>query len=312
MLGGGIGNAGNGAVSITGSTIENNFSAGTGGGFADANNEGTLTVMNSLFLNNVSVGAGGGIQEGGPSTTITNSEIAGNKSGGAGGGLFANGGTLTVLDCTFANNTASGDGMGLGGGGMEVQTTGGFFANTITNTTITGNRALNNAGANGGGIDTTNIMSGVATINDTINANFASSGGGVYWAPIPETGGWLLQNTILAQNFIANGGSGVDAFNTMGEFTGDRSLVGVAGDANALFGSNLTGSLAKPLDPLLAALGNYGGPMIGAPGTMIVLQTEALKMGSPALGKGDKGGAPKSDERGFKNGFVVSIGAVNI
>jgi len=311
MLGGGIGNAGNGAVTITGSTIENNFSGGTGGGFADSDNQGTLTVLNSLFLNNVAVGNGGGIQEGGPSTTITNSEIAGNSSGGAGGGLFANGATLTVLNCTFANNTASGDGKGLGGGGMEVQTTGGFFATTITNTTITGNRALNSAGANGGGIDTTNVMSGVFTVNDTINANFASSGGGVYWAPIPETGGWLLQNTILAQNFIANGGSGVDAVNLLGQFTADRSLIGVAGDANALLGSNLTGTLAHPLDPLLGPLGNNGGPMIGAPGTMIVLQTEALKKGSPALGEGDKGGAPLTDERGVKNGKVITIGAVN-
>jgi len=52
--------------------------------------------------------------------------------------------------------------------------------------------------------------------------------------------------------------------------------------------------------------------MIGAPGTTIVLQTEALLTGSPALGKGDKGGAPLTDERGVKNGTVISIGAVNV
>ncbi len=310
--GGGIGNAGNGAVSITGSTIETNFSGGFGGGFADTDNQGSLTVLTSLFLNNVAVGGGGGIQEGGPTTSITSTQIQGNVSGNAGGGLFANGGTLHVLSSTIVFNTASGDGNGLGGGGIELQAAGGFFGTTITNTTITGNRALNSAGTNGGGIDATKEMGGVATVNDTINANFASNGGGIFWGAIPQVGGWNLQNTIDAQNFIAIGGRGVDAVNLDGEFTAFGSLLGVAGDANVLFGVNLTGTLAKPLNPLLLPLGYYGGPLVGAPTATLFLQTEALMTGSPALGKGDKNGAPLTDERGVANGAVVSIGAVNV
>src|SRR5262249_49118163 len=73
--GGGIGNAGNGAVAITGSTVANNFSGQTGGAFADTDNQGTLAVTTSYFFGNVAVADGGGIQEGGPTTTIMTSEI---------------------------------------------------------------------------------------------------------------------------------------------------------------------------------------------------------------------------------------------
>src|SRR3954447_15528841 len=54
-FGGGIGNAGNGTVTITNSTIVHNFSGGEGGGFADENDQGKLVVQNSLFLDNVAV-----------------------------------------------------------------------------------------------------------------------------------------------------------------------------------------------------------------------------------------------------------------
>ena len=183
MLGGGIGNAGTGAVSIVSSTIENNSSGGMGGGFADQNNVGTLSVVNSLFLNNVAAGAGGGIQEGGTLTSIINTEISGNSSGGSGGGVFANGTTLFVQDCTIANNTASGDpATNQGGGGIELETTGtGLNASTILNTTITANRALNNIAAVGGGIDASRLAGDLVLTNDTINANFAALGGGICW-----------------------------------------------------------------------------------------------------------------------------------
>ena len=312
MLGGGIGNAGNGTVTIANSTIETNFSAGTGGGFADANNQGTLIVTNSLFLNNVAVGSGGGIQEGGPSTSITSSEFSGNVSGNTGGGLLANGTTLQITNSTIANNLASGDGNGAGGGGIELQTTG---VTTITDTTTTGNRALNNAGTNGGGIDAGPLFTGKTTLlNDTLNANYASNGGGVFWAHFSGSS-FALQNTIIAQNFIEAGGAGVDANSSGGSFTDlGGNLIGIAGDANSGFNAGTTqvGTLADPLNPLLAPLGNYGGPVVGAPGGQFVLQTEALLTGSKGLNKGVKAGATATDERGVKNGTTITIGAVNV
>src|SRR5262249_54288336 len=48
--GGGIGNAGNGTVTISHSTIAGNYANGMGGGFGDENDQGTLVVTNSLFF----------------------------------------------------------------------------------------------------------------------------------------------------------------------------------------------------------------------------------------------------------------------
>jgi predicted outer membrane repeat protein len=201
-LGGGIGNAGNGAVTIVNSTVSNNFAGATGGGFGDENAQGSLTVQNSTFLNNTAVGNGGGIASGGPVTSITSSEVDGNSSGGAGGGLFANGVTLYVQRSTFANNTAAGN-----GGGIELETTGAglFQGSTVIDSTITGNTALNNAGANGGGLAADSGFTGdLLLVNDTINANFASVGGGIFWAATAGSN-FGLKNTIVANNTAAVG-----------------------------------------------------------------------------------------------------------
>jgi hypothetical protein len=74
---GAIGNAGNGTVFISTSTVVNYFSGTTGAGCGDANNLGTLTVVDSFFRNNSAVGHGGGIREGGPATMIVGSLIGG-------------------------------------------------------------------------------------------------------------------------------------------------------------------------------------------------------------------------------------------
>jgi hypothetical protein len=301
-FGGGIGNAGNGPVSITSSTIENNFSGGDGGGFADQNGQGTLTVSSSLFLNNFAVGDGGGIDEGGPATTITNSQIQGNISGASGGGVFANGMTLTIMNCTVDNNISAGN-----GGGLEIATTG--TNSILSNITVTGNRALNNAGTNGGGLDVENMTGALKLLNATINANFANNGGGIFWDGI---GHFSVQNTIVAQNLVGNGGLGVDVNNPAGTFTDlGGNLIGVASDANTGFtaANDFTGTLAHPLNPMLGALAYNGGPIIGAPGTKLGLQTEVLLTGSKAIGKGIATGAPADDERGLPYVSGKDIGA---
>jgi hypothetical protein len=308
--GGGISNAGTGAMIIANSTIENNFTGGMGGGFSDENNLGTLVVTNSLFLNNTASMNGGGIQEGGASTTIINTEFKFNSSGGSGAALFANGTTLTVQSSTFAFNTAAGN-----GGGIEVETTGtGSAGSTVTDSTITGNRALNNAGANGGGIDAVAIGD-LALLNDTINGNFANNGGGVFW---DGSGSFSAENTIIAANSAGVGGTGPDANNPAGTFTDNGgNLIGVSGAGSGNTGftaaSTQTGTVSSPLDPLLGPLQNNGGPRIGSPGTKITLETEAPLPGSPAIGKGILAGAPATDERGFPtvvNG-KVNVGAVS-
>lgn len=321
VVAGGIGQAGTSTVTITNSTIENNFTEGFGGGFGDQNNLGTLVVQNSLFLNNSAGTNGGGIQEGGPSTTITNSEIKGNAAGingampigshssgmantvmGSGGGLFVDGGALTLTASTIADNTAS-----LNGGGIELQTT---AASTIRDTTIVGNTALNNAAAatgtvvnNGGGIDDSAATS-LALVNDTITNNFAGHGGGLaYFA----TGTLTIQNTIIAQNTASILGPDFDFSVPRTGVDLGGNLIGI-GDPGTFTVSTLQGTAANPLNPQLAGLTNNGGPMAGAPGTQMTVETDALLPNSPAIGKGVANGSA-TDERGAPIIGTSDVGA---
>ncbi|MGH7222414.1 MAG: beta strand repeat-containing protein [Gemmataceae bacterium] len=315
MVGGGIGQAGSSTVTITGSTIANNFTVGFGGGFGDQNNLGTLVVSNSLFLNNSAGTNGGGIQEGGPSTTITNSEIKGNAAGingampigtaggapnavmGSGGGLFINGGALTLTNSTIAGNTAT-----IDGGGIELQTT---TASTITNSTIVGNSALNSGGlGNGGGIDDA-ATGTVALVNDTITNNGAVNGGGLFFA---GSTGLTLQNTILALNTVTGTGPDFDFTGTPSGVDLGGNLIGIGAPTIFTAGTTQQGTVGSPLNPLITGLTNNGGPLAGAPGNQMTVETEALLPGSPAIGKGVANGLT-TDQRGAPRVNTNDIGA---
>ena len=239
-VGGGIGNAGNGTVTITDSTVENNFAA-NGAGFGDAGGVDVVIVQNSLFLDNATAGEGGALFTQGPTTTITDSLIQGNSAA-QGGGVFADGVTLTVTSSTVAGNSATSV-----GGGFEIETTGtGAEVSTITNTTVTGNSAVNNAfNTYGGGINSADFSPArmLGLLNDTINYNFASIGGGLYWA----ASGYnvSLQNTIIAGNFASSSGPDVTSLDM--HFTDN--------------GGNLIGNSSGTL-----GLGN-NGTQVGAPPT---------------------------------------------
>jgi hypothetical protein len=311
-IGGGVANSGNALVDIVDSTIANNFAGTTGGGFSDENAQGTLVVSNSLFLNNVAAGNGGAIFVASPNTTITDTQIQGNSSGGNGGAIFDGGTKLTVQDSTIADNVASGN-----GGGIELETTGKSPGNgsSITNSTITGNVALNRDGlSTGGGINVAAGFGGtLELLNDTINGNAAATGGGISSGAAASL--VSVENTIIAANFSNDFGLGADAFGAFTDAGGN--VIGIAGkgSGNTGFTANTTqkGSVLSPLDPLLGPLQNNGGPTIGANGTSIVLETEALLTGSPAIDNGTAD-APTTDERGFtrpdtQQGKLPDVGA---
>ena len=80
--------------------------------------------------------------------------------------------------------------------------------------------------------------------------------------------------------------SGPDAFGT---FTSQgNNLIGETDGSSGWVGSDLTGTSTPPLNPLLAPLGNYGGPT----------QTMALLPGSPAIGAGIAVAGLITDQRG--------------
>jgi predicted outer membrane repeat protein len=308
-IGGGISNAGNGAVTLTRCTVANNSAVVNGGGFSDENNGlGTLTVTDSVFANNSAGGNGGAIFASGPSATIKHSSFNKNISGGSGGAVFDSGTTLTVRASTFAGNTANGN-----GGALEIQTTGsGATGSSITNATITGNSALNSAGgSNGGGIDAPATFTGtLALLNATINGNSADNGGGIFWAGTAGSA-VTVQNTIIAKNTATT--AGPDANNPAGKFTdnGGNLIGSTSGNSGFTAPTTQTG-----VDPLLGPLQYNGGPIIGFPGAPQGLQTEALQSGSPAINKGVLAGAPPVDERGFprpdKAGELPDIGAFEV
>jgi len=323
VLGGGIGNAGTGTVTIAGSTIADNFTGDIGGGFANLSSfnfsvipAGTLIVQNSLFLDNSAGIAGGGI-EASHVLTITNSEIKGNAAGhgdssvftaahevevgSSGGGLYLLGGTLTLTDSTVAENTSN-----LTGGGIWLTLTG---TATVTGSTIAGNTALSgvNGVALGGGISDEFGAGNLTLLNDTITYNFANAGGGLFSNSGQQTT-LTVQNTIIAQNTATEQGPDVDGGPTT-DLGGN--LIGILDNLATGFtaATDRTGTVGNPLNPQLGPLTNNGGPVAGAPGEQMTVETEALLPGSSAIGNGVAAGAPTTDERGFPQLTAPDIGA---
>lgn len=271
-------------VSISGLTISNG-SAAIGGGIY--NNRGALTISNSTISGNTASSAGGGIHNGGigagnAALMITNSTIRGNSSTGDGGGVSSDAGSgtasLIMIDNTVSGNTANNQ-----GGGVNVISS----MATLTNVTVTNNRS-----------DNDNIAGGV--------------GGGLY----ESSGTVTLQNTIVAGNFRGgsttrddiNGSLQVaSSYNLIGDGTG---ITGVG----SLPSNNQIGTSGSPIDPLLGALQDNGGPTF----------THGLLYNSPAIDKGDNAvtGSPlllTTDQRGsgfarqadsdLTAGAIVDIGA---
>jgi hypothetical protein len=270
--GGGGGIYNNGSLTISDSILSGN-SADIGGGGIVNTTLGSLTVSDSILSGN-SAHLGGGVFNSGI-VTVSDSTLSGNSAGNGGGGIFSSG-SLTISDSTLSGNSA-----GNGGGGI-VNTTLGTL--TVNNSTLYGN----SAGYGGGGI----VNSGSLTVNNgTLYDNSATSGGGIY----VNDGSVTLHNTLVA------GSTGGDVQGTLAS-SSDYNLIG---DGDGMTGisngsnSNQVGTSSNPIDPLLAPLGNYGGPT----------QTLALLPGSPAIDAGSSAYGGRTDQRGEPRVGSTDIGA---
>ena len=231
---------------------------------------------------------GGGVYNVGGNLTLNNVTISGNYDGSSGGGgLGVYNGTTTLTNCTVSGNKSVGKGGGLG---VYSGTT------SLTNCTLYGNSATGGLGY-GGGL----WAKGTTTVTDcTVSGNIASeTGGGIQ---VGNGGTMTIGNTIVAGN---NAPNGPDAYQVTGVFvSAGNNLIGDTNGSSGWASSDLTGTIAAPLNPLLAPLGEYGGPT----------QTMALLPGSPAIDAGDNALIPASvttDQRGSDrvvNG-TVDIGA---
>jgi len=253
---------------ISGLTISNGRFSAFGGGVANSAS-GVLTLTNCTVSGNTSDGTGGGVANSGRITVI-NSTLSGNTSlfgGGNGGGGINNGGSAELYDSAVIGNA---------GGGISN-----FRTLTLTNSTVSGNTSPQK----GGGIH--NYFGGVMTlVNSTVTNNRSDSnnsgaeqGGGIF-----VEGTVTLKNTIVAGNFRGTGATrddiggavdGASSFNLIGDGT---NMTGISNGSNG----NQVGSAGSPINAMLGALGNNGGPT----------PTHLLLLGSPAINAGSNGNLP--------------------
>lgn len=323
-FGGGIYNYAS-RLTISDSTLDSNSANYDGGGIdnhVDIDNHGTLEVMNSGLNANSAGRQGGGIENGG-TLTISGSTLTGNSATFGGGidsynaltvsncGLVGNSADLgggicnrsfpfgpdpidTVSDCYLAENSADAGGGIWNTGTMTVGNStvsdnsggqaGGILNSgtlNVSNSTLAGN----SCSSAGGGI----VNHGTMTVsNSTVSGNSAGRGGGIFVL----SGTLTVGNTILAGNTSANSPDLDGAITTnLG-----HNLIG-----NTEGGSGFVASDLLNVNPLLAPLGDYGGPT----------QTMPLLPGSPAVDAGDNALAPATDQRGVARGVngTTDIGA---
>jgi hypothetical protein len=272
--GGGISNAG--SLTVSDSVLSNNHNGVIGGGIY---NTGSLVVSDSTLSGNFAYSGGGGLYNTG-SLTVSDSTLSGNTSAKGGGGIW-NSGSLTISDSTLSGNNAT-DGFG---GGINNELDGIL---TVIDSSLSGNGAL----FDGGIFDHSTAITTLT--NDTIADN-----GSVY--EVGGVGGTvdtdvLLHNTLIAGNLA--GGNPSDVVASL-DSASDYNLIGDGSGKLSTANHNLLGSPAKPLDSLLAPLGNYGGPT----------QTMALLPGSPAIDAGSSAYGGSTDQRGKSRIGTTDIGA---
>ncbi len=193
-----------GALTLSGVTVQHNVCLVAGGGLFSYDGSVTLEGGSSVSSNQVGAfglvgsgasGYGGGLYAEYSTVTVTNATLDNNSIpyGGSafGGGICVTYSTVTVTNATLNNNSVKSDDGGFAhGGGLYagdgpwavVGPVDGTITSTVTvtNTTLDNNSATSNRGGGcGGGVY---VFSVSATIsNDTVESNHASDNGcGLY------------------------------------------------------------------------------------------------------------------------------------
>jgi predicted outer membrane repeat protein len=298
---GGIGEYGNGSLTVTNSVISGNRGRFGGGVYVLHGTTSTTVITGCTISNNTSSGtslsrgAGLNIQCHG-SVTVTNSTISGNSAFFSGGGiaLFAGNASLTISGSTLSGDTAT-----RRGGAIYFTGTG---ALSITNSTIANNTASSTIGTAGGGaLDTSFAGSSITLTSVTLTGNSAAGNGGAINFP-SGNGSITMDNTIVSGN--SAGGTGANIYSGTSQIV--NASFSALGDTTGFTyvdnGNNLVGATLN-----LGPLTNVTGPN----GTFAVVP---LGVGSAAIDAGDPalGGSGQTDQLGTARpvGAGVDIGAV--
>jgi hypothetical protein len=217
---------------------------------------------------------------GGP-VNISGLTIADGNSSAPGAGLFCDfGGTLVLSNCAVFANTTTSSGGGIANNGSVA----------AYNCTFSSNHA-----GDGGGIYT--YAGPVLLRNCTVVSNSATgSGGGLFNYSLVAGTSNNISGTLVANNSAPDHADVIGVFkssgyNLIGKMdynlgSGNGAGVATSGLTNGV-NHDQAGSLALPIDPLVGALQNNGGPTF----------THAVKPGSPAIDKGVSNGLT-TDQRG--------------
>ena len=281
LIGFTITNSNSAVTSAGNTTLVNDTISGNRGGAVS--NTGVMVLKGDTITGNTGTVVGGILNDSGAQLTVTNTTIANNS------GKYYEGGVRNLGVATFTGVTISGN-TGIYGGGIGNSSTGSL---TVTNTTIANNTATYGGGIDNGGkvkLYSTTIVGNSAAVG-AANPLYPVGGGGVYNVAT-ATASVSLVNTIIAKNVLATTtATGPDVWGTFA--SGGYNLIGETNASKGWLTTDLTGTIAKALDPKLGALGFNGGPT-----QTMVPQTgsPALKHGSVALAAGiltDQRGLPR-------------------
>lgn len=321
-------------VQIQDSMIDSNFSYNQGGGLAirggNTSNRGPVnaTIDGSSISNNTAGvpgrGQGGAIFNwalsgttiGLSDLTITNSTLSGNSTVGGSGGVIRNShGARTYFDnCTFANNTAYNNGGVALNVGYSLSS--GQLPPTmvITNSTLSGNRALS---GNGGAIYS--YDANLEITQSTLSGNTAVQGlgGAMYLATTYsypgtpyETFSTLERSTLtLNEAYLGGGGIAVNAYHSSSWSNSIISAnVGIPGSEDLYLSTNTSITQAFTMvggNAMLGALADNGGPTL----------THLPMPGSPVIDAADPAATGTADQRGFEPrvvGSAMDMGSVEV
>src|SRR5262245_45283174 len=261
-------------AALSGLTITGGLRTDTLGGDGVLN-YGSLSMTGCNISNNSASGSGGGLVAVNATTTLTSCTISGNHAAGSlAGGLTFQGGSASLIGCTISGNAAY-----EAGGLLDAAAT-----VWLTNCTVAGNSAAS------GGVVVRTGSPVVTLTNCTVSGNSSSNGSALR----NNTG--QADRLVLNNTLVAGQAAGWDI---LGPASGSNNLIGTGGSGGLVDGAN--GNLVGA-DPLLAPLGDYGGPT----------QTMPLLPGSPAIDAGSNALISRTtDQRGLArtvNG-TVDIGA---
>ena len=268
------------------------FTDGVSGSEKDTTG-GKLIIEGSRFEGNQSVAGGGALYlwtYNPDEVLIQDSTIMGNSvtrggpyNVGRGGGIEFAGGKLTLLNTTVANNTAP-----VQGGGIWLNSN--TLSANITNSTISGNKAVADAG--GGMFVLAADGRPINITNSTIANNFAGRDAGAIWTNSNNSDDVKLTNTLFAKNVAEVTKQGHTNF-TLRDGGGNiiERIVGGKGPvvtANSRYVDNLQ------LDTLKLVGDDW---------------VHALLSGSPAINTGKVSGAPTIDQRRVSRDGSPDVGA---